>query len=127
MPRTIRASGWREVCALFKKESEPLRNIRGWADRYGVPMPDVTKCRVTLESWTNVEIERCMTAMSEIEPRMTVDICGNTNNATLPPRLEGLPLAVIRFGDRVGMIDGKHRANKWKHLLGNYAVLVIHA
>jgi hypothetical protein len=127
VPKRIREADWREVCALFADESDPLRNAEGWAKRYGVPVRDFAKCKVTLEAWTNDEIDRCMSAMSEFEPRMTVDICGNVNNAILPPRLEGLPLAVVRFGDRYGMIDGKHRANKWKHMLGNYAVLVIHA
>ena len=60
---------------------------------------------------------------------MTVDMKGSVNNAELPPRIDGLPAVLVHFAevDRYGMIDGKHRANRWRSVPGNCAVLVIHA
>lgn len=30
-----------------------------------------------------------------------------------------------RYGERFGMIDGKHRAHRWKRVRGQYAALVV--
>lgn len=68
-----------------------------------------------------------MDQMSKFEPRLVDDHVKGVNNAQLPPRLDGLPITLVRFGERYGIIDGKHRLNRWRHQPGNYAVLVIHA
>lgn len=123
--RTLRTASWREVIALFPSEADAIRNIDGWAARYGCPPPARGRFRVTLEAWSHLDIDRLMSDMSEYEPRVTVGIVGGVNNAQIPPRVDGLPIVIIQFGGRFGMIDGKHRANRWKHAPGHYAVLVI--
>lgn len=82
---------------------------------------------MTLESWSAPELAAVMEEMAKVEPRVTVDMVAGVNNATLPPRLDGLPAVFVKFGDRYGIIDGKHRANRWKLGGGPWAVLVIHA
>lgn len=125
MPTFLRRASWHEVAALFPREADALRNAEGWAARYGDVPRDYRQYRVVLEAWSHLEIAAVMAAMSEFEPRMTADWVDGVNNAQLPPRVDGLPAAVVRFGDRFGMIDGKHRANRWKRTPGKYAVLVV--
>lgn len=127
MPKHLRSATWHEVAALFPRESDALRNAEGWASRYGDLPREYRNCRVSLEAWSDLEIQAAMEAMAEFEPRMTSDLVNGTDNATLPPRVDGLPAAMVKYGDRYGMIDGKHRANRWKRVPGLYAVLVVHA
>lgn len=127
MSEVLRRATWAEVTALFPHPRDAIRNAEGWADRYDIEMTYIPGCRVTLEAWTHEEIAAAMDAMTAIEPRMSVDMVDGVNNATLPPRIEGLPLAVVKLRNWLGMIDGKHRANKWRHIPGKYAVLVVHA
>lgn len=100
-------------------------NAAGWATRFGVERDRFTCGQIQLESWSAEELAAAMDEMSAHEPRMTVDMVDGVNNAALPPRVDGLPAVVVRFGDRIGMIDGKHRANRWKQTPGQYAVLVV--
>jgi hypothetical protein len=125
--KLLRNAGWHEVVRLFPTETDAIRNADGWAARFKVPLPNYRDAKVTLEAWDASELRAQMEWMSEYEPRMTVDMDGATNNATLPPRVDGLPAVVVKFGNRYGMIDGKHRANRWKETPGLYAVLVVHA
>ena len=127
MSEVLRMASWQEVVALFPKERDAIRNAEGWADRYDIEPTHFPGCRVTLEAWTHDEIDAAMDAMSAIEPRMSVDMADGVNNATLPPRIDGLPLVMVKLRNWLGMIDGKHRANKWRHIPGKYAVLVVHA
>lgn len=125
MPTFLRNASWHEVAALFPREDDAIRNTDGWAARYGDLPREYRLCRVELQAWSDEELAEVMEAMSEFEPRMTADWVDGVNNAALPPRVEGLPAAMVKFGDRFGMIDGKHRANRWKRTPGQYAVLVI--
>lgn len=123
--RFLRTASWQEVVALFPAESDAIRNADGWASRYGDVPREYRCCRVALEAWPHTDIAALLAAMSEFEPRMTVDMVRGVNNAQLPPRVDGLPAVVVQFGDRFGMIDGKHRANRWARTPGHYAVLVV--
>lgn len=127
MPTFLRNASWHEVAALFPREADALRNAEGWAARYGDVPRDYRRCRVVLEAWSHVELAALMEAMAEFEPRMTADWVNGVNNAQLPPRVDGLPAALVRFGERFGMIDGKRRANRWSRVPGDYAVLVVNA
>jgi hypothetical protein len=127
MPSFLRHASWREVVALFPSEADAVRNANGWSGRYGLPQTDWPSRLVTLESWSDRDLRDLMRELFHVEPRMTVDMVGVINNAILPPRLDGLPAVLVKFGDRYGMIDGKHRVNRWKHVEGNYAVLVVNA
>lgn len=81
-----------------------------------------------LEAWHSDRIGEVMSGMARVEPRMTWDVKDGVNNAALPPRVDGMPPVVIKFaGGKYGMIDGKHRANRWKNLPGTYAMLVVDA
>lgn len=125
MPTFLRNATWHEVASLFPCEADAIRNVDGWAARY-VDMPmEYRRCRVVLEAWSHIELSAWLAAMSEFEPRMTSDWVDGVNNAQLPPRVDGLPAVMVKFGSRYGMIDGKHRANRWKRVPGDYAVLVI--
>lgn len=126
VPNLIRDASWREVTAVID-ECDAVKNANGWADRYGVLPVNYPGCRVTLESWERSDIDALMIDLAGVEPRMVKDVVRGVNNATVPPRLNGLPLVLIKFGDVYGMLDGKHRANKWRHAEGRYAALVIHA
>lgn len=125
MPSFLRNASWHEVAALFPREADALRNAEGWAARYGDVPRDYRRCRVVLEAWSHVELAELMAAMAEFEPRMVADWVNGVNNAQLPPRVDGLPVVVVRYGERFGMIDGKHRANRWARVPGDYAVLVV--
>jgi hypothetical protein len=125
MPTFLRNASWHEVAALFPREADAIRNADGWAARFGDVPREYRRRRVVLESWSDVELAHLMHAMAEFEPRMVSDWVDGVNNAQLPPRVDGLPAALVRFGERLGMIDGKHRANRWKRVAGQYAVLVI--
>lgn len=128
MPTLLRPATWNEVAALFHGAGglqQAFKNAAGWAARLGVDPHRFSTGQVKLESWSADELAEVMDEMSAVEPRMTVDMVDGVNNAALPPRIDGLPAVVVRFGDRVGMIDGKHRANRWKQTPGQYAVLVV--
>ena len=125
MSSFLRLASWHEVTALFPTEADALRNAEGWAVRYGDVPREYRLCRVELQAWSDVELAAVMDEMSEFEPRMTADWVDGVNNAQLPPRVEGLPAVMVQFGERFGMIDGKHRANRWKRTPGLYAVLVV--
>ena len=136
MSSFLRLASWHEVTALFPTEADALRNAEGWAVRYGDVPREYRLCRVELQAWSDdalmgearklaTELAAVMDEMSEFEPRMTADWVDGVNNAQLPPRVEGLPAVMVQFGERFGMIDGKHRANRWKRTPGLYAVLVV--
>lgn len=125
-PLRLRDATWGEVVALFQGDAaKAAANARGWALRYGLPVEDYAQLPVTLEAWSHERLAHALAAMATVEPRMVIDMHGATNNAQLPPRVDGLPAVVLRFGNRLGMIDGKHRAHRWRHVPGRYAVLVI--
>lgn len=124
--RKLREAAWSEVEALFQgKGWQAVANAKGWADRYGCPHEDYSRLPVVLESWSDEQIRDALRRMTEREPRMSVDVVGDVNNAQIAPRIDGLPLVAIRFGSRVGLLDGKHRAHKWAQVPGQYAVLVL--
>jgi len=128
VPELIRPASWAEVEAQFHGHGgveHAARNAIGWAQRFGVAGAQIRGATVVLEAWTHSELATALEEMAKAEPRILVDMVNGVNNATLPPRLDGLPATMVRVGDRVGMIDGKHRANRWKAFPGRYAVLVI--
>lgn len=118
-PLQVRTATWNEVALQFAGHggaAQAAKNCRIWSGRYGVEPEDYHRLQVTLEAWSHTRLAECLAAMAKIEPRMlTEDL----------PRVHGLPISVIRFGDRIGMIDGKHRANHSAKFPGLYAVLVI--
>lgn len=115
----LRVATWNEVALQFAGHggaAQAAKNCRIWSDRYRVAPEEYHRLPVVLEAWDHVRLAKALAAMAEIEPRMLTDDL---------PRCYGLPISVIRFGNRIGMIDGKHRANQAAKIPGLYAVLVI--
>lgn len=117
-----KAVSWRDVLACFADRTNPVATIdrlaNGWADRFGISHPRlIGMAEVKRETWSAEQIGAHLEALARIEPRMI------TNQQ--PRRLSG-PLVIVDFGEgRVGQIDGRRRANVWRHTPGNYEVLRI--
>lgn len=121
----LRAAEWDEIARLIPPgRAEILADE--WAGRYGLTPVEWHTCPVRLESWSSGQLQEVMEQMTEVNPRMSVDPSPEgKNNATLPPRVQGLPLAVIAFPEgRYGMVDGKHRTHWTKKSGIPHAVLV---
>jgi hypothetical protein len=124
----LRQSSWAEVSAQFAGQGDGARaagNAAGWASRYGLPAEDYYRLPVSLESWNAAELAAAVEQMTKVEPRVSIDIVRGVNNAQLPPRVFNLPATLIRFGERYGILDGKHRVHRWIREGGQYAVLVL--
>lgn len=111
---------WAEVERCFADRHNPLAVIRRlsdeWADRFDLPQGILVK-RVERETWSAEQVGRHLDCLAQIEPRLITD--------QQPRRLDG-PLVLIDFGKgRVGQIDGRRRANVWRHQPGRYEVLRI--
>src|SRR5690606_11785199 len=108
--------------ACFADRSNPAstidRLVTEWAARFGLPHPRLIGIApVERETWSAEQVGAHIDALARIEPRLI------TNQQ--PRRLSG-PLVIIDFGQgRVGQIDGRRRANVWRHKPGNYEVLRI--
>lgn len=129
--RVLRGATWEEVTLLFSEfggARSAVSNLDGWARRYKCPPQEWYRLPVRLTSWHGAEIWELMRSMAEVEPRVLKDEADGVDNAVVPPRVDGLPIALVRFGSgQYGIIDGKHRANKWKYMTGEFAAYLIHA
>lgn len=127
--RMLRRSSWAEVELQFADAGggfSAKRNAQGWSERYRLPAEIWPVRPVKLEAWTGADCLDVLVAMSLIEPRVSIDIVNGVNNAQIPPRVGNLPATLIRFGDRYGIIDGKHRMHQWaKEPDSVFGVLVI--
>jgi hypothetical protein len=123
----LREASWEELTWLIGPEMTRVR-LNEWAGRYGVRAPVWERCSVRLEGWAASKIGEVLGEAARLQPRLLEEFVQGVNMATTPPRVEGLPIAVVYFGQgRFGFIDGKHRANKWKQFPGTYAVYVCDA
>jgi hypothetical protein len=113
---------WREVLDCFSDRTSPIATIdrlaNGWANRFKIPHPRLIGIApVQRETWTAEEVGAHLDRIAVIEPRIITD--------QLPRRHSG-PLVIVDFGQgRVGQIDGRRRANVWRHEPGSYEVLRI--
>ncbi|WP_420465618.1 hypothetical protein [Panacagrimonas sp.] len=89
-----------------------------WADRYSVPRPVFgPDTPVRQEIWSAEQVGAHLDRLARIEPRMITD--------ESPRRLYG-PLVLVDFRHgRIGQIDGRRRANVWRHQPGQYGVLIL--
>lgn len=125
--RRLRQASWEEVLQLFHgRRHRAVHNAQGWADRYRVPWERYDRLSVDLMALTHSEIGEALDEAAKVEPRIADDWHREINNATLPPRVDGLPIALIVFPNakKLGFLDGKHRAHRWRHVPGEYAVLM---
>lgn len=87
-----------------------------WADRYRVARPVMGPDVPVLHTvWSAREVGEHLDRLAQLEPRL---ITGE------PPRRLSGPLVLVDFGrGRIGQIDGRRRANVWRHVPGQYEVL----
>lgn len=115
---------WLAVLEAFADRGDPeavIHRLAGeWADRFRLQYcPIGPHCRIRQESWSSVEVGWHLDRLAKIVPAMLT--------AQMPRRFDGA-LVVVDFGQgRVGQIDGRRRANFWRHMPGNYDVLVVEA
>lgn len=115
---------WADVLACFSDRAEPEgvihRLAAEWAQRYGVAYrPIGAHSRVRCESWSSDEVGAHLDRLAKIVPALIT---------TTQPRRFGGPLVVIDFGQgQIGQIDGRRRANFWRHVPGKYDVLIVEA
>lgn len=110
-----------DVLECFADVSHPQREIdtltREWADRYKLPRPQLNKhSPVHLEHWTHTRLGEHLDRLAVYEPRMITPL--------KPRRLSGR-IVVLDFGTVYGQIDGRRRANTWRHIKGLYEVLIV--
>jgi hypothetical protein len=122
----LRRPTWADVLEQFiahRGEANLLRLAGEWADRYGLPREDYRTVPVRAEWWDRARLDATLRAMAAVEPRV---IAEGQPNLVRPPRRPGGPMTFIRFpGDRVGILDGRHRADKVRKVDGLYPVLVL--
>jgi len=95
------------------------RLTREWCPILGATMPKLRRGRTTVrrEFWTHAQIGEHIDRMIALQPKMLV---------SNPPRRDAGPIVLMEFAPGVvGQIDGRHRANMWRHRPGRYEVLVI--
>lgn len=115
------AVDWSDVLDCFADRHNPQsvieRLTNEWADRYGLPHPIVGRSsNVHLERWSHIGLGIHLDTIAKIQPLMITD---------QKPRWLSGRIVVVDFGDAYGQIDGRRRANVWRHVPGTYEILVI--
>jgi ubiquinone/menaquinone biosynthesis C-methylase UbiE len=122
----LRRPTWADVVAQFaghRGEPNLLRLAAEWADRYRVPHEDYRTVPVRAEWWSQEQLRAVLAGAATVEPRVWAD--GQPNLGQRPQRRDHGPLTFIRFGERYGILDGRHRAHRWMQTAGCYPVLVL--
>lgn len=117
-------ASWYDVrgCFSFSAKETPLelanRLARHWGPRLKAKIPAISEeTPVRRERWTHVQIGEHLDRMIELCPKMLV---------TKPPRVDGGPIVLFELADgQIGQLDGRHRANRWRHRPGLYDVLIL--
>lgn len=83
----------------------------------GVDVPTLgPHCEIWLEHWHGSFIKQVLHKAAEADPKMFVN---------KPPRMIDRPMTAFEKQGRFGLIDGRHRANKWQHSDKWHPVLVV--
>lgn len=123
MPRPT----WAAVLYLL---SETLDRVQASVDRYaagyGVETRPIFEAKLTYKVLTHEEVGQAMKLSARIHPKVERQIVNGKNIVRTAPRVEDLPLVFVRF-DRQhwGMLDGRHRADKWRRRPGLYGAVVL--
>lgn len=118
------AVSWRDVVECFADRGDPEgvihRLASEWAARYGVPYrPLGPRCRIRREVWDQHRVGAHLDRLAQRVPALIT---------TAQPRRFGGALVLVDFGQgRVGQIDGRRRANWWRHVPGQYDVIIVEA
>ena len=115
---------WSDVIACFSDRRNPLATIHRlsdeWAQHHDIaprrPRYD-ENTMVQREWWSNERIDEHLTDLAQIVPALITE---------LKPRWLLGAIVIIDFGaGKIGQIDGRRRANLWRHEKGIYEVLRI--
>lgn len=120
----FRKPEWHDVEAQFAHQPVTLQTLADeWAERYGLQPQAMQNLPVRCEYWGNDELGNAIDKMAEREPRLTRE--GSPHVAT-EPYTHSAPITVLNFSEgRLGMVDGRHRADKWRNRPGRYPVFVV--
>lgn len=119
-----KAVSWADVVQCFADRSDPEdvihRLAAEWAGRYGLPYsPLGPRCKIRRDQWTHHEVGAHLDRLAQMVPALIT---------TTRPRRFGGALVLVDFGrGRIGQIDGRRRANWWRHVPGMYDVLIVEA
>lgn len=117
---------WADLVRQFDgHRGEPTlwRLAAEWADRYRLPHQDYAGQPVAAEWWSGDQLDQTLRQIATIEPRVIAEY---EPKLAKPGRRGDGPLSFIRFGpERLGILDGRHRADKWRGTADLYPVLVL--
>lgn len=106
----------------FSRKEAPLELInrlaQHWAARLSQKIPRIGESTpVRAERWSHVQVGEHIDRMAAICPEMLV---------SSPPRHDVGALVLFELADgSIGQLDGRHRANLWRHCSGEYDVLIL--
>jgi hypothetical protein len=122
----LRDPDWQHVLELFRFHSGGVsavqRLTRVWIDNHELLPVNVFSGRIVEETWSAQRIGSLVDEMAGISH---VSGLRNSMRTTESPRFVQFPLVVVRTQGKEFFIDGRRRANAWRHHQGEYAVRVI--
>ena len=98
------------------------RLTRVWIKNHGLLPFDVYTGKIVKETWSADQIGELVDEMAGIPHKSGLR---NSMRTDEPPRFVEFPLVVVRSQDKEFFIDGRRRANVWRHRNGRYPVLII--
>ena len=115
-------ANWPDVLACFADRSNPLSVIQRlgdeWAERHQLGSPSFgPHMPVLREWWPGERIDEHLKDLAVMVPALITDL--------KPRRLSGALVIVDFGGQRIGQIDGRRRANVWRHMNDVFEVLRI--
>lgn len=109
---------WDDIVSAFadRKKGTIDMLVGHWAPRIQVERPQLTPSTpLTVEWWTHEMLGAYVDRIAKVDPGMIV---------SRRPRREDEPLIAFKRDGRYGLIDGRCRANLWRHKPGVYPMIV---
>lgn len=117
---------WRDVLELFQFHGDGVAAIprlsRVWVHNHGLQAVNIFSGEIIKESWTAERIGRLVDEMAGIPHKSGLR---NSMRTSEPPRFKEFPLIVVRTQGKEFFIDGRRRANQWRHEDSEFAVWII--
>ena len=110
---------WADVEAAFKDRNAKTFDLLAahWAARIGVEKPDLKQgVPLTVEWWSHEKLGDYIDMIAKTDPAMI---------AKRLPRREDGPLIAFKRDGKYALMDGRHRANVWRHKPGVYPIIVM--
>lgn len=123
MVRIVRPT-WVDVEQQFAWQPITLQTLADeWAERYGLPAQSMHNLPVRCEYWNHQRIADEVDRMATLEPRLKRE---GSPHVARPPHNLTSPITVLDYGSgQLGMVDGRHRADKWRRAPGRYPVFIV--